>query len=385
MPFKRSSLLWLAGAAVISAVAAQTACGTGLPIGQASLSLELGEQTATKSTGKNPTRSPVNITMFFPQKGVDPDLPWVMMMNGANCYGQDYTYLLSQLAGRGYLAVAPTQLHPAPPKQQGKDWFKDQADQCDKDSFAIVTASLVNDVHSLLSSLSGAPQHLPTPQISPKAVDAMKSVNTDSIVLVSHSAGAVTAVDMLAGKCNDKGMAEQLCANYTPIMDRQGRNALKGAIAFEGYADSGIKIPDGMFLTYMAGQYNDQTQKKYEATKGKCIQYVELAAGNHYAITDWNPDTAPHQKAPCGAQNPHDDPNFETTKEDQEERLNFIAEYTDAMVRATVLGDKAAASFLLNDVADSHLVRTAKVSSSCLVAVQDDPAQHSAEHSVSKS
>lgn len=56
--------------------------------------------------------------------GVDPDLPWVMMMNGANCYGQDYTYLLSQLAGRGYLAVAPTQLHPAPPKQQGKDWFK---------------------------------------------------------------------------------------------------------------------------------------------------------------------------------------------------------------------------------------------------------------------
>lgn len=76
----------------------------------------------------------------------------------------------------------------------------DQADQCDKDSFAIVTASLVNDVHSLLSSLSGAPQHLPTPQISPKAVDAMKSVNTDSIVLVSHSAGAVTAVDMLAGK-----------------------------------------------------------------------------------------------------------------------------------------------------------------------------------------
>ncbi|KAL3147355.1 hypothetical protein ABBQ32_002838 [Trebouxia sp. C0010 RCD-2024] len=105
-----------------------------------------------------------------------------MMMNGANCYGQDYTYLLSQLAGRGYLAVAPTQLHPAPPKQEGKDWSK-----------------------------------------------------------------------------------------------------------------AGLKIPDGRFLTYMAGQYNDQTQKKYEATKGKCIQYVELAAGNHYAITDYNPDTAPHQ------------------------------------------------------------------------------------------
>lgn len=62
-----------------------------------------------------------------------------------------------------------------------------------------------------------------------------------------------------------------------------------------------------------------------------------------------------------------------------------MAEYTDAMVRATVLGDKAAASFLLNDVADSHLVRTAKVSSSCLMEVRDDSSQHSAEHSVSQS
>lgn len=50
--------------------------------------------------------------------GVDPVLPWVMMMNGANCYGQDYTYLLSQLANRGYLAVAPSQFHPP---QQGID------------------------------------------------------------------------------------------------------------------------------------------------------------------------------------------------------------------------------------------------------------------------
>lgn len=56
--------------------------------------------------------------------GVDPDLPWVMMMNGANCYAQDYAYLLSQLASQGYLAVAPTQLHPAPPRPAGKDWTK---------------------------------------------------------------------------------------------------------------------------------------------------------------------------------------------------------------------------------------------------------------------
>jgi len=61
---------------------------------------------------------------FQLHSGVNPDLPWVMMMNGANCYSQDYTFLLSQLAGRGYLAVVPTQLHPKPPKFQGNDLVK---------------------------------------------------------------------------------------------------------------------------------------------------------------------------------------------------------------------------------------------------------------------
>ena len=37
------------------------------------------------------------------------------------------------------------------------------------------------------------------------------------------------------GKCEEKGEAEQVCGNYTTITDRKGRNALKGAVAFEGY------------------------------------------------------------------------------------------------------------------------------------------------------
>ena len=96
MPFKRSSLLWLAGAFVISAVAAQNAHGKvssvighamshlarpiwhvltslhtlqGLPTAEASLSLELSEQTATQSTGPMPTKRPVNISVHYPQKG----------------------------------------------------------------------------------------------------------------------------------------------------------------------------------------------------------------------------------------------------------------------------------------------------------------------------
>ncbi len=45
----------------------------------------------------------------------------------------------------------------------------------------------------------------------------------------------------------------------------------------------------------MAGQYNNQAEEKFQETKGECVQYVKLQSGNHYAITDWNPDTAPHQ------------------------------------------------------------------------------------------
>lgn len=41
----------------------------GLPTGAASLLLDLGEQTVTKPTGTLPTRSPVNITLFYPQSG----------------------------------------------------------------------------------------------------------------------------------------------------------------------------------------------------------------------------------------------------------------------------------------------------------------------------
>ena len=61
-----------------------------------------------------------------------------------------------------------------------------------------------------------------------------------------------------------------------------------------------------MFLSYMAGQYNTKAEEKFKDTKGKCIQYVELAKGNHYAITDWNPDTAPYQvRQPFQASEPH--------------------------------------------------------------------------------
>ncbi|KAA6424071.1 MAG: hypothetical protein FRX49_06030 [Trebouxia sp. A1-2] len=267
------------------------------PTAEISFPFELGDATATQSAGNLPTRSPVNMTLYFPSNGVNPDLPWVMMMNGANCYSQDYTFLLSQLAGRGYLAVVPTQLHPKPPKFQDNDLLKDEELQCDKDSIAIVTGSLVNDVHTLLTTLTsqGPSEQLPIPHITPEAQGAIKDVNLDSFVVVAHSAGAVTAIDMLTGRCKAEKQAEQLCGNYTAILDKDGNAALKGVLAYEGYTASGITVPKNTFLTYMAGQYNNQAEEKFHETRGECVQYVKLQSGNHYAITDWNPDTAPHQ------------------------------------------------------------------------------------------
>ena len=78
----------------------------------------------------------------------------------------------------------------------------DEEQQCDKDSIAIVTGSLVNDVHTLLKTLTSLdpPEQPPIPHITTEARGAIKNVNLDSFVVVSHSAGAVTAIDMLTGQ-----------------------------------------------------------------------------------------------------------------------------------------------------------------------------------------
>ena len=52
------------------------------------------------------------------------------------------------------------------------------------------------------------------------------------------------------------------------------------------------------------------------------------------------------QKAPCAIQLPHNDANFTTTREEQEERISFIATVTDAMISAQVLEDLRAAKYI---------------------------------------
>ena len=75
------------------------------------------------------------------------------------------------------------------------------------------------------------------------------------------------------------------------------------------------------------------------------------------------------QRSPCAGHQPHDDPNFTTTQEEQEERVMFIAQYTDAVIRAKLLGDAAAADFVLRKVPNSPLVQAAEVASGCFGAL----------------
>lgn len=43
--------------------------------------------------------------------GVDAELPWIMLMSGANCLSQDYSFFMHALAAKGYLVAIVDQQH----------------------------------------------------------------------------------------------------------------------------------------------------------------------------------------------------------------------------------------------------------------------------------
>lgn len=69
-----------------------------------------------------------------------------------------------------------------------------------------------------------------------------------------------------------------------------------------GLSADRIAIPDNTFVTYMSPKdsiMNQVVKQAFEKTEGKHVQYIELSTGNHYAINDWNPVSAPHQVGRC--------------------------------------------------------------------------------------
>lgn len=58
------------------------------------------------------------------------------------------------------------------------------------------------------------------------------------------------------------------------------------------------EIPHGIFVTYLSsfnGSLASPTMAAFNRTSGSCASYIQLSSGNHYAITDWNPHSAPYQ------------------------------------------------------------------------------------------
>lgn len=66
----------------------------------------------------------------------------------------------------------------------------------------MITASLLNDVHNVLSSLLADGQHAAVTSINEDARAALVPLDVDQIVLFSHSLGGVTAINMLTGQCH---------------------------------------------------------------------------------------------------------------------------------------------------------------------------------------
>lgn len=67
----------------------------------------------------------------------------------------------------------------------------------------MVTGSLVNDIHNLLSDIQAATpqdQASTSAQFPAETREALQRVNLNSIVLASHSLGSLTAIDMLTGE-----------------------------------------------------------------------------------------------------------------------------------------------------------------------------------------
>lgn len=57
------------------------------------------------------------------------------------------------------------------------------------------------------------------------------------------------------------------------------------------------ELPDDTFMTYLTSSTSsgDRTRNSYKLTRAAHVQHIQLAIGNHYAVTDWNPKAAPHQ------------------------------------------------------------------------------------------
>ncbi len=63
------------------------------------------------------------------------------------------------------------------------------------------------------------------------------------IVMMQTKSDAASVDFDIADRCKAEKQAEQLCGNYTAILDKAGNGALKGVLAYEGYTACNSNSP----------------------------------------------------------------------------------------------------------------------------------------------
>lgn len=58
-------------------------------------------------------------------------------------------------------------------------------------------------------------------------------IHAQTLVMLS-AVLSLRRVLLAAGRCEEE-RAKEFCGNYTPIVDKEGKDALKGVVAFEGF------------------------------------------------------------------------------------------------------------------------------------------------------
>jgi dienelactone hydrolase len=329
-----------------------------------------------------------------------PCRPVLFLLNGANVESRHYSTLASHLSARGYTFVASDYYRKLPAGIPGPTLPA----FCPKGMMLATSAALIR---TLLN-------HTDTADAAVLQRQGLQEVWSRGIVVVGHSFGGAAALDIIADSClasEARSVAGlSFCEAYQPSVrsssssssssnsnssekpascrkyaqqQQQQQGLILGAIVFEGYKvrqdtataaaaaaaanrsaaparsaeasmePTGIAIPPGTFVLFLAGQYGaPKTKVAYDistASSCSCIGHADFPGLNHYGINDWQGPNS-HQMTPCGRKASSDPADFNVSNCFQNGQLSKMAELVDGFIRAS-LGDVAAQQQLLQQSA----------------------------------
>ncbi|KAJ9523930.1 hypothetical protein QJQ45_022402 [Haematococcus lacustris] len=330
--------------------------------------------------------TPVPFTIYLPPapegglppklSQASPKLPAFFLLQGFNVEAAQYSDILKLLAAKGYLVIASDYFRPLPPFLSPNLFPPKKG--CRSGEYLQTSVALLA---TLLRNISSDPQ--------------LKDIASNGIVLFGHSNGGAASAAALDGQCdspaaksgNTSNIVQRFCQGYVPtfapgagvlaatqkpqkpgsfkIFEGQRGSRVLGAVLFEGHLSGGptstnnnyssiqplgVNLPKGTFLTYLAGEYNNNTLKGYEATAPLsptgCASFARFAVTNHFGLNNWQPGGG--QVTLCARAAMSDPTELRVSKDVQGRALTAMASLIDDTVRSNVLGDAAATSRLRN-------------------------------------